>query len=367
VDVSRPHPAVYVVGLQETQADRSNLGLANADPSSATTLRVEVFRGADGKATTLPDITLPPGGWAQINSVLNRVGASHGYARVERVAGSGSFVAYGVVNDNMTGDGAYLEGRWAVWEDPPYRPDWYGLPVATDSAVTTTEVSFVNYAFDPGGVRGALLCYQESLADSPKERVSVIRPVGRGEQLVIPNVFDDLRALGGLGPAHARAGRLQCSLSCPFGCGDVASTLSVGRVLTRAQAGAGRYAVSIPVMEEAAHRSAWVLGLRHDLSVRSNLGLTNPDYGNPSPVGLSVDVFDGETGILAGTLDLPLLPPGGWTQVNSVLGRFGVAQGYVRIRALTPGPFYAYGVINDGASPGEGTGDASFVPMTIEE
>lgn len=365
VDVSQPHPVYYVIGLQETEADRSNLGLANADETAPVTLRVKLYRGSNGTATVLPDVTLPPGGWAQLDSVLRRIGSEQGYARIERVAGSGSFIAYGVVNDNVTGDGAFIEGRRAIYdagEEPPFS-DWFALPVATESALTKTEVSYVNYV----GLRGATLSYQESLAGPRGEPVVVDRTLVVGEQLLLPNVFDELRGSGGLGSAAVRAGRLLCLPYCPSPCAP-GSTLAVGRVLTDAEDGRGRYGVSVPVIEAVAHTSAWVHGLRHDGSARSNLGITNPDFGRFGPVALRLDVFDGETGSPAGTLDLPPLPAGGWTQVNSILGRFGVRQGYVRITAMTSrAAFYAYGVINDGASPGEGTGDASVVPMTIEE
>lgn len=363
-DVSQPYPVYYVIGLQETEADRSNLGLANADETAPVTLRVKLYRGRDGTATVLPDVTLSPGGWAQLDSVLKRIGAEQGYARVERVAGSGPFVAYGVVNDNVTGDGAFIQGRRAIYdagEDPPFI-DWSALPVATESALTRTEVSYVNYA----GLPGATLSYQESLARSPGDPAVVKRTLVVGEQLLLPNVFDELRGSGGLGSAAVRAGRLLCLPYCPSLCAP-GSTLAVGRVLTDAEEGRGRYGVSVPVIEAVAHTSAWVHGLRHDSTARSNLGITNPDFGRFGPVALRIDVFDGETGSPAGTLDLPPLPAGGWTQVNSILGRFGVRQGYVRITSSVSTAFYAYGVINDGASPGEGTGDASFVPMTIEE
>ena len=128
----------------------------------------------------------------------------------------------------------------------------------------------------------------------------------------------------------------------------------------------------VPVVSDYARRAAWVPALRENGTARSNLGVTNLDFGgSPSdPLRLRVDVFSGETGLAVGGLDLPPVPANGWVQVNSPLRRFGLTHGYVRVTALNASyrtSFYAYGVINDGALPGEGTGDASFVPMTIEE
>jgi hypothetical protein len=80
---------------------------------------------------------------------------------------------------------------------------------------------------------------------------------------------------------------------------------------------------------------------------------------------LRVDVYDGDTGVQVGSADY-VLPLGGWTQVGSVLKPFGITNGYARItRSGGNGPFLAYGVLNDGATPGTGTGDGSYVPMAV--
>ncbi|HEX2521609.1 MAG TPA: hypothetical protein VHP35_05730, partial [Terriglobia bacterium] len=56
-----------------------------------------------------------------------------------------------------------------------------------------------------------------------------------------------------------------------------------------------------------------------------------------------------------------------WRQFGSVLTSFapGTTQGYARItRTAGTNPFLAYAVINDGAQPGERTGDGAFVPSS---
>jgi hypothetical protein len=118
---------------------------------------------------------------------------------------------------------------------------------------------------------------------------------------------------------------------------------------------------------------AWVYGLRQDSQSRSNLALVNvsPDYGGPAgppppPHTLGVDVFDGESGLLAGsvTVSLDSQHPD-WVQINSLLTRFGIRNGYARVRPIgTPARFLAYGVVNDGAAPGQGTSDGSYIPMS---
>ena len=55
------------------------------------------------------------------------------------------------------------------------------------------------------------------------------------------------------------------------------------------------------------------------------------------------------------------LAPGQFLQFDSALARFGVAQGYARIRRLSgTDQFLAYGVLND-----QGNDDGSYVPMIV--
>jgi hypothetical protein len=79
---------------------------------------------------------------------------------------------------------------------------------------------------------------------------------------------------------------------------------------------------------------------------------------------LRYDVFDGFTGVKAGGASVKLYP-GQWMQVNSILRNFGLANGYVRVtRTAGTAPWVAYGILNDGAAPGAGTGDGSYRGMT---
>jgi len=102
-----------VPGLLESEAFRSNVAVANAEPAGgpATTVAVS-FRASDGSSLgSLPPVTLQPGERRQLNRPLAGSAAAAGgaYAVVTRVAGEGRFVAYGVVNDNATGSGSLFE------------------------------------------------------------------------------------------------------------------------------------------------------------------------------------------------------------------------------------------------------------------
>ena len=74
------------------------------------TLSVSLKRASDGTSIgTLQPVSLAPGQRMQSNRPLVSLSASGDfYAVVSKVGGSGRFVAYGVVNDNVTGDGTIL-------------------------------------------------------------------------------------------------------------------------------------------------------------------------------------------------------------------------------------------------------------------
>ena len=113
-------------------------------------------------------------------------------------------------------------------------------------------------------------------------------------------------------------------------------------------------------------REAFVFGLRQDASTRSNLAILNPSL-NGSPITVAVEVLDGETGLVVARQTLAPLAPMEWRQLDRVLELApGVTNGYVHLSVTGgDGRFVAYGVLNDGASPGRGTDDGSVVPMVV--
>lgn len=88
--------------------------------------------------------------------------------------------------------------------------------------------------------------------------------------------------------------------------------------------------------------------------------------GDGDGLAFRVDVFDGATGLPAGSTGTISLAPGGWIQLDGVLRPFGLSNGYARVTRLGgSSPFVAYGVVNDGEAPGSGgTNDGSFVAMS---
>lgn len=80
-----------------------------------------------------------------------------------------------------------------------------------------------------------------------------------------------------------------------------------------------------------------------------------------------VEIFDGRSGAKAATVDGVTVEARRWKQLGAILAEHapGETQGYARdTRVSGTNPFIAYGVINDGGSPGERTGDGAFVSST---
>jgi len=116
---------------------------------------------------------------------------------------------------------------------------------------------------------------------------------------------------------------------------------------------------------DAPAAEAVIVGLREDASARSNLALVDvpPSESDPgSPARLSVQLFDGDSGLAAGAPVDVVLAPGEWRQLDRVLSRVAT-QGWARItRTGGTNRFLAYGVRNDGSGNGAGTSDGSPLP-----
>jgi len=109
-----------------------------------------------------------------------------------------------------------------------------------------------------------------------------------------------------------------------------------------------------------------VPGLRQDAATRSNAGFVNLGGAEAGDVTLSAWVVDGADGLAKGEPFEVVLEPGAWSQLDGVLAARGVTSGWLRVRRVSgSAPWLAYGVLNDGGSPGERTGDGAYVPMLV--
>jgi hypothetical protein len=108
---------------------------------------------------------------------------------------------------------------------------------------------------------------------------------------------------------------------------------------------------------------AWIFGLQQSAETRSNLALVNTGEKDDSVDVFRIELFDGETGRMAGTFETTLNAKA-WKQIGMVLAQCvpGTTQGYARVTRIEGNnPFIAYAVVNDGGQPGERTGDGAFV------
>jgi hypothetical protein len=355
-----PTGTSWLYGMRKTAFDRTNVGLANASTTDAVTLRLTLV---DGSGTTpeesLPDVTLGPGQFAQLDDVFAGTGLSQGYARVSVVSGTGPYSAWAVVNDETTNDGSFVP-----FVTGPESSGSRLVPVVVETVVYSTELVLTN----PGAAtRSVELTYVESLSPEKGAGGVAVETLAPGEQRVIPEILDVLRrtASGTIGPQGE--GSYAGTLTVRFLEGGVAAAGYAGaRTGSPSRSGEGRYGLFYGGVGSSSRASgeAFVYGLRQDGEVRANVAVA-ASLENPGPVTVFVEIWDGETGTLAGTTARVSLPPGAWTQWEGLLPAYGVTQGYARVVSETAtGTFVAYGVVNDGSGPGSpaGTDDGSYVP-----
>ena len=347
----------WLYGLRENTADRTNLALVNASASSAITLAVTLFNGTGAGSFRLsPDVSLGPGQWTQIGQVLSQAGFAAGYARLDLLSGSGPYYAYAVFNDNVTNDGSFVPPGTG---SPP--SEALCLPVLVETSVFQSELVLTNGSTVAQSVT---LAYAESLAPSLGNGGSVALTLAAGEQRIIPAAIDFLRQQQGVSIGPLGAASYAGSLSVTFRTSGALSSGFAGARVSAAAPGGGEYGVFYPAfgVSGSAASEAWVYGLQQTPSVRSNLAVTNVgDVGGS--ITFHLEVYDGNTGHLAGTSADTTLGPLAWLQLDDVLMGYGVSNGFVRV-VTTAGTdhFIAYGVVNDGATPTSGgTNDGSFL------
>ncbi len=200
----------------------------------------------------------------------------------------------------------------------------------------------------------------------------VARSLGAGRQFYVADVIAFLNANGYALPADGtlKLGTLFASFvgATDAGAVYVGSRTSTPNPNTSVGGSFGTFSPAVAT-GSATSGDAWIYGLRENAQFRSNLALVHaPGTATgvaSGPVTLEVQIYDGDSGGLAGAPLVQTLQPGQFFQYNSVLALTptGVTNGYARVR-LTSGSdrFIAYGVVNDGSSSGGGTSDGSFLP-----
>lgn len=343
--------------LREAGGDRSNLAAVNlgGEKEGAVTLRVTLVSDEPGaRRATLPEVVLPPGKLFQWNRALATAGMTGGWALVERVAGSAPFYAYGVVNDEGTGDGSFVPGVPAgrrpgrSWVVPAIvETDRY----SSDLVLTNTSDAARTFSFQ-------LVAETLTTGDRRARFERTLPPSGH---LFVRDLVEELRRQGVAGiPARGVdvVGTLFAELP------EAASSGVFLGARTSAPKPQGRYGVFYEASRDDGDRryGVSVMAVRQDGQVRTNLAVVNLEE-EPLTVRVlvrdpaAVDQYTGERRLLT-------LAPRGRAQIDSVLEALGTGLTRARVSVVVSGNlarFLAYGVVNEGARPGEGSDDGTFV------
>ncbi len=372
-DVEAAEESAWIYGLRGVAGTaRSNLAVTvlpgrGTDP---VTLEVTLYAASGTAAPVVLTRTLSPGDWYQWNGVLAQAGlpdGSYGYARIRRLSGTAAWIAYGVVNDDVTNDGSVL---------PMFRPGGVTaartliVPVAVDllgpgASHFTTERTIVN----DGSIGTPVdLTYRPAPGYGSAGGVPVVSVTAAArQQITIPNVLQYLRDHGMTIP-DASTGQQAGTLTVSFrNIANLAAprTVTLARTSTPGGSG-GSYGVFYPAVPSGggSRTSALVTGLVQGAKARSNLAVVHTGGGSGGPVTIQAALYDAATGNPLGSPLTATLNPGDWLQWSNVLARAGVPPGAeaaayaVLTRTSGDDTFLAYGVRNDAV-----TSDGSWLAM----
>ena len=351
--------AVYLCGLRQNRQDRSNVAFQNMGTQGEITLRTTVYSGEAGDSgfRVLEAVTLAPGGFYQYSGLLATAGFTQGYVKVERVKGTAPFYAYGVINDQANSDGAFV---FPVTASALRGIRGQTLPVIVETGVFASELMVTNFSKE---AKTVTFRFRAEAIRTPDKTASLEWNFPPGKQIIVPNAVETMRRMGlpKIGPpGPAFAGALDATVAR----GDMSGIVIGAR--TGTSGGGGQYGVFYNAVPygDAFIETAWVDALQQNEENRSNLALVTTAEVDNSPSVFTLEIYDGTTGMLASTVTGIRVPARGWRQINGILDNHapGVTQGYVLIRKTSGNnPFLAYGVINDGGSPGQRSGDGAYL------
>lgn len=353
----------YVCGLRQNQTDRSNVAIQNVGASSAgpITLRVTVYSGTSSPVTSqvLPDQILLPGGFVQLSGILasNGLSLSNGYVRVERISGAAPYYAYGVINDQANSDGSFIP---PIAEGALAGKRRLTLPVVVEAGTFSTELVITNWS----AVRKTLnFSYVTDAIQTSNQTATFTVDIQPSAQLIWPDLVQRLRdaQTAGIGPKGTSfAGALFVTVSA----GDLSGISISAR--TAAQGDTGWYGLFYTALPagSGSTNDVWLYGLQQNAENRTNLALVNTGENGTTADTFRIELFDGNTGQKAATIEDRVLNVNRWTQLNNILSQYapGLTQGYAHItRTAGTNPFIAYAVINDGAQAGQRSGDGAYL------
>ncbi|MCM3875622.1 MAG: hypothetical protein NEA02_04310 [Thermoanaerobaculia bacterium] len=358
----------WVEILVSNENDRSNLGIANFSDQPVTfDVTIHDYSGRHDPAGGLTfsirkGAQLPAWGWMQIDSaeLMDLNGIRAGSATIKVTSGPQALYAYGVINDRVTNDGSILPPL----HSPQVNPN--GLVPAVETSGFVTELTLRDLgSANPASQNSAVsLMYREALSPALGAGGNILMRSPQYDHVIV----DALEAFRGGGMSIG-----------PKAAADYGGALWIyplwggwgqARTLTPSPGG-GRFGVFTPFVgqADAASDRAAVYGLVSDDLNRSNVAVMNVGDVLPArqngPITLRLQVHDGASGGAAKGAPVDVtLEYMGWKQFNGILRDVGVTEGWVEVIRLSgSASWFAYGVVNDGAYPGQRTGDGAYIPM----
>jgi uncharacterized repeat protein (TIGR01451 family) len=360
-----PSLPATIFALREDGAYRSNLAIEDVPgsgilPPLPPVLTLQVVNGDTGTLSG-PSLTysLGPGEWHQFNSILGSA-VTNGYVTIKQIAGSDSFLAYGVINDGPASGGGTSDGS-------PVRTDGADglvpivMSVTSSGFLYTSELVLTNPAAFSAV---ATLTYTPSLPAFGVPYTASVS-IGAGQQIRVPDAIAWLRDIlfMPLPPSTVNQGGtlLVSGATAYVRTSNPNPDMGVG----------GTFGLAYPAVPASgrAWTEAWVYGLVQDSATRTNVAIADARVGDSTLVTYLLEIFNADIGSPIPVYTVSFLLAGGqWTQVNGLLSlpMPAITHGYVRVSpsSVPSSDYVVYGVLNDGAVPGLGTSDGSYVPMS---
>ena len=364
-----------VYGLQQTSrpgepGTRSNLACvaAGGGDGKGVTLEATYVDGATGTASPSMDLfALGPFEFQQKAEPLAARRMTGAHAVIRRTGGTDQFVCYGVLNDNVNGDGSFVS---MVRNDAPSRTSNAMVPVVVGTDVFRSEMTFTNRT------NGTILAWLAVVPSGSADPVYAELELLKGRQVTVPDLLDDLARAGLPLPPGTVASVYVAyeEATDPEGPAEepreVLTNEAFTGVRTYATSLGGRFGLAYDAVPlgTAVDLEAWVYGLQQsgrqgeEGGTRSNLAVVHAFGGDEADLQLEVTYF-GPDGAELGkepACSPCTLFPGQWRQFGAPLARFGASHGFARIRRVAgTDQFIAYGVLNDQAN-----NDGSYLAMS---
>lgn len=373
------HPA-YLCGLRHDEANRSGLVVHNlgSQESGDITLKLTIVSGDPPQSDflvpedqtpapvslVLEDQTLAPGSFLEIGDVLRSNGLSleNGYVRVEKIEGQAPYYAYALLTDQGGSDGSFIA---PVPEKATVGRKGQTLLSVEKSARFNSELVVTNWSESWKVVGFSVL--SDGIQNPQGTRFVSVRP---GEQIIVPQFVSWLRQQGslpgsffpGLGAAGEDfSGSIFVTVD---GAGEDSGYYVGARNSTLMDGRRNGFVHAAVPYGDSHHTPAWVYGLRRDQEKQTDLGIVNTGELSDEASLFSVEIYDGETGMLAHTIAEVELEARKSIRLESILEQNApeINQGYVRVSRISgSNPFVTFAVVSDGFQDSQSSGDAFFI------